>query len=222
MPINIALDGPAGAGKTSVADEVARALGILHLDSGAMYRALGLKALREGLPRRDEAAIAALCDRTKIDVQVSPEGQRTYLDGEDVSQAVRAPEVGQAASDVSAIPAVRRHMVALQQDYARRLDLIMDGRDIGTHVLPEAKIKFFLTADPKERARRRHLELTAKGVAISYEQVLEELLARDSQDENRAVSPLRQAEDAFRIDSTNLSPSEVAEIILRRVREVYP
>ena len=222
MPINIALDGPAGAGKTSVADEVARALGILHLDTGAMYRAMGLKALREGLPRKDEAAIAALCERTEIDVQVSPEGQRTYLDGEDVSQAVRAPEVGQAASDVSAIPAVRRHMVALQQDYAQRLDLIMDGRDIGTHVLPEAKVKLFLTADPKERARRRHLELAAKGVSISYERVLEELLARDSQDENRAISPLRQAEGAIRIDSTNLSPVEVAEIILRHVREVYP
>ncbi|HML46552.1 MAG TPA: (d)CMP kinase, partial [Clostridia bacterium] len=131
-------------------------------------------------------------------------------------------EVGQAASDVSAIPAVRRHMVALQQDYAQRLDLIMDGRDIGTHVLPEAKVKLFLTADPKERARRRHLELAAKGVSISYERVLEELLARDSQDENRAISPLRQAEGAIRIDSTNLSPVEVAEIILRHVREVYP
>ena len=222
MPINIALDGPAGAGKTSVADQVARTLGVLHLDSGAMYRALGLKALREGIARKEEAAVAALCARTEIDVQVSPDGQRTFLDGEDVSQAIRAPEVGQAASDVSAIPAVRRYMVALQQDYARRLDLIMDGRDIGTHVLPEARAKFFLTADPRERARRRHLELVEKGVAISYEQVLEDLLARDRQDETRAISPLRQAEDARRIDSTDLSPSEVAEIIVRRVREVYP
>lgn len=219
MPINIALDGPGGAGKSSIAGMIARALGILHLDTGAMYRALGLKGLREGVDMADEAAIGALCARTVIDVAISPEGQRTLLDGEDVSQAIRMPEVSQAASDVSRVGAVRTYMVDLQRQYARRLDLIMDGRDIGTQVLPEAKIKFFLTATPQERARRRHCELIEKGIAMSYEQVLADLNARDAQDYTRAVAPLKQAEDALLVDTTDLSLDQAAETLLRHIQE---
>jgi cytidylate kinase len=214
MPWNIALDGPSGAGKSSIAKRLARALNLLHVDTGAMYRAVGLKFLRAGIPPDDEAAIAALCLATDVDVALSPEGQRTLLDGEDVTDLIRTPDVSLAASTVSKVGAVRARMLTLQQGYAARLDLIMDGRDIGTRVLPNANVKIFLTASPQERARRRYLELAAQGAPDTQAQVLADMNARDAQDATRALDPLTPAPDARIIDTTGFSPEEVTDMIL--------
>ena len=214
MRLNIAMDGPVGAGKSSIADAVAARLGILHLDTGAMYRALGLKALREGIDVRQESGIVELCQRLKLDVQVGGGGQRTLLDGQDVSALIRTPEVSMAASTVSRYAGVRKRMVALQQELAAARDMIVDGRDICTTVLPNAPLKIFLTASPEERARRRWKELQAKGDPAAFEEVLAQVKARDEQDMNRPVEPLRQAEDAGLVDTTDLSFDQVVEKIV--------
>ena len=221
MPMNIAIDGPVGAGKSSIADQVAARLNILHLDTGAMYRAVGLHALRTGADVADESAMAALAEA--IDVQVRYEGgaQRTLLFGEDVSELIRTGEVSAAASAVSRWPAVRRRMVRAQQELARQTDMLIDGRDIGTVVLADAPVKIYLTATPEERARRRYLQQLEKGDTTPYEQVLRELNARDAQDMNRKTDPLRQAEDAVLLDSTGMTADEVVDAIVRRVEDVY-
>ena len=221
MPMNIAIDGPVGAGKSSIADQVAARLNILHLDTGAMYRAVGLHALRTGADVADESAMAALAEA--IDVQVRYEGgaQRTLLFGEDVSELIRTGEVSAAASAVSRWPAVRRRMVRAQQELARQTDMLIDGRDIGTVVLADAPVKIYLTATPEERARRRYLKQLEKGDTTPYEQVLRELNARDAQDMNRKTDPLRQAEDAVLLDSTGMTADEVVDAIVRRVEDVY-
>ena len=214
MHLNIAMDGPVGSGKSSVADAVAARLGILHLDTGAMYRALGLKALRAGIDTGREPEIVALCDELNLEVRVGGSGQRTMLDGEDVSSLIRTPEVSMAASTVSRYAAVRKRMVALQQELAKAQDMIVDGRDICTTVLPDAPLKIFLTASPEERARRRWKEMREKGGEDSFEEVLAQVKARDAQDMNRAVEPLRQAEDAVLVDTTDLSFGQVVEKIV--------
>ena len=221
MPMNIAIDGPVGAGKSSIADQVAARLNILHLDTGAMYRAVGLHALRTGADVADESAMAALAEA--IDVQVRYEGgaQRTLLFGEDVSELIRTGEVSAAASAVSRWPAVRRRMVRAQQELARQTDMLIDGRDIGTVVLADAPVKIYLTATPEERARRRYLQQLEKGDTTPYEQVLRELNARDAQDMNRKTDPLRQAQDAVLLDSTGMTADEVVDAIVRRVEDVY-
>ncbi|MGN0996359.1 MAG: (d)CMP kinase [Candidatus Ventricola sp.] len=221
MPMNIAIDGPVGAGKSSIADRVAARLNILHLDTGAMYRAVGLHALRTGADMADETAMTALAEG--VDVQVRYEGgaQRTLLFGEDVSELIRTGEVSAAASAVSRWPAVRRRMVRAQQEMARRTDMLIDGRDIGTVVLADAPVKIFLTATAEERARRRYVQQMEKGDATPYEQVLRELNARDAQDMNRKTDPLRQAEDAVLLDSTDMTADEVVDAIVRRVEDVY-
>ena len=213
--LNIAMDGPVGAGKSSIADAVAKRLGILHLDTGAMYRALGLKALREGMDVQDEEAMTGLCDRLELAVQVGEKGQKTLLDGADVSGLIRTPEVSMAASTVSRYAGVRKRMVALQQALAARQDMILDGRDICTTVLPDAPLKIFLTASPEERARRRWLELQAKGAKDTLEEVLKQVLARDDQDMHRPVEPLRQAEDAVLVDTTDMSFDQVVDHIVK-------
>ena len=218
--MTIAIDGPVGAGKSTIAQGVADALGILHLDTGAMYRAMGLKALRAGIDPKDTAAAEALCAETNIAVEMGPAGQKTLLDGEDVSNLIRTPEVGAAASAVSTVKAVRRRMVALQQACAAKADMVVDGRDIGTVVLPNATCKFYLTASPEVRARRRFLEMQQKGTACSYEEILKGVIDRDYQDMHREADPLRQAADARVIDSSNLTLDETVQAMLNVIREV--
>lgn len=217
MPLNVAMDGPVGAGKSTIADEVARRLGILHLDTGAMYRALGLAAIRQGVDMQDEDAVTALCRQADITVRYEDGGQRTLVDGEDVTAHLRTQEVSMAASTVSRYRGVCQAMVALQQKLAATTDMLVDGRDIGTVVLPQATIKIYLTASAEERARRRWVQLQEKGAADTFEQVLEELRQRDWQDMHREVDPLRQAEDAVLVDSTGLQFEQTVEKILSLV-----
>jgi len=220
MSLNIAMDGPVGAGKSSVADAVAKRLGILHLDTGAMYRALGLKALRDGIDLQDEEKIDALCEGLKLDVRVGENGQETLLDGENVSGLIRTPEVSMAASTVSRYARVRKRMVKLQQELAASRDMILDGRDICTTVLPDADLKIYLTASAEERALRRWKEMRERGDTDSYEEVLSQVRERDEQDMNRPVEPLRQAEDAVLLDSTNLTFEQVIDRIAEMAEEV--
>ncbi len=219
MRLNIGIDGPVGAGKSTVADAVAAKLGILHLDTGAMYRALGLTALRQDIDVQDERAIVDLCGKLKISVSHEADGQHTFVEGEDVTGLIRTQEVGMAASPVSRYAEVRKAMVRLQQKLASETDMLLDGRDICTTVLPNATAKIYLTASAEERARRRFLELQKKGSEESFEQVLREVIKRDEQDMNRPVEPLRQAPDAVLVDSTNLSFDEVVDAILAIVEE---
>ena len=217
MSLNIAIDGPVGAGKSSISDAVAARLGILHLDTGAMYRALGLTALRRGIDVGDEKKITELCEALQFGVKYRQNGQRTLVEGEDVTGQIRTPEVSMAASTVSRYADVRRRMVRLQQELAAQTDMVLDGRDICTTVLPNATAKIYLTASAEERARRRYKEMAEKGMPDTYEQVLEDLKKRDEQDMNRPVEPLRKAEDAVEVDSTGLSFDETVETILRIV-----
>ena len=219
MPLNLAIDGPVGAGKSSIADEVARRLGILHLDTGAMYRAVGCTALRRGVDVNDEQTVTALCHALRMTVGYENGGQRTYVDGEDVTGLIRTPEVSMAASAVAKYAGVRQAMVALQRQLASETPMLLDGRDIGTRVLPEATVKIFLTATPEERARRRYLELQQKGAQDTYEQVLRELRQRDEQDMHREVDPLRTAQDAVVVDTTAMNFDQVVEAILAIVEE---
>ena len=215
MRMNIAIDGPVGAGKSSVADAVAAKLGILHLDTGAMYRALGLKVLREGVDPADEEQVLQVSEKLQLSVRVGQNGQETLLDGKDVSALIRTPEVSMAASTVSRYAPVRKKMVVLQQKLASEQDMVLDGRDICTTVLPDAPVKIYLTASAEERAKRRWKEMKENGAAESYENVLAQVKARDEQDMNRPVEPLRQAEDAVLLDSTNLSFEQVVDRIVK-------
>ncbi len=215
MRLNIAIDGPVGAGKSSVADAVAKRLGILHLDTGAMYRALGLAALRAGTDPKDEQKIVELCRNTLVSVSHEADGQHTFLEGEDVTGLIRTPEVSMAASTVSRYAEVRKEMVRIQQRLAAETDMLVDGRDICTTVLPNATAKIFLTAAQEERARRRYQEMKEKGEKDSFEKVLEDLKNRDEQDMNREVEPLRQAPDAELVDSTFLTFDETVDAVVR-------
>lgn len=219
--LNIAIDGPAGAGKSTVARRVAERLHIRYLDTGAMYRAMALYAMRCGVPVGDEAAVERVLRDADIRVRYTEDGQRVLLSGEDVTGGLRTPELSMAASDVSAHRAVRVKLTELQREVARENDVVMDGRDIGTNVLPDTPYKFYLTASVQERARRRLLELAARGAAAgTLADVAREIEQRDYNDSHRAYMPLRQAEDALYIDSTGMTVEEVTETILRRVREV--
>lgn len=221
MVMNIAIDGPVGAGKSSIADEVALRLGILHLDTGAMYRAAALHVLRSGVDPQDEAAASACCEEAQVAVRYENGMQRTLLGEEDVTGLIRSGEVSMATSAVSRWSAVRARMVRAQRELAAQADMLIDGRDIGTRVLPDAPVKIFLTASPEERARRRYEQNRQKGDETPYEQVLRELNARDEQDMNRKTDPLRQAEDAVLIDSTDMTPEQVVDAIVTIVEDVY-
>ncbi len=209
---SIAIDGPSGAGKSTIAKALAKSLGAMYLDTGAMYRAFGLYMLRRGAAS-DPPAIAACVNDVDITVDYVDGAQRIFLGGEDVSAAIREPEVSMAASNVSAVPEVRERMVALQRKIAEGHSVVMDGRDIGTVVLPGATLKVFLTASAEERARRRCLELEEKGMSEPYEKVLKEMIERDYQDTHRAASPLRPAEDARHVDSSDLTLDETVAVI---------
>ncbi len=209
----IAIDGPSGAGKSTIAKRVAAELAIDYIDTGAMYRAVGLKMLRLGIPMEENETLFEMLRNTDVDFSDG----RVYLDGEDVSDVIRTQEVSKAASDCSAFATVRRKLVELQQDMGKRKSVIMDGRDIGTVVLKDAEYKFYLTATAEERAMRRFKELQAKGSTDTYEKVLEDVNKRDYNDTHREVDPLRQAEDAVLIDSTDMSIEEVVDFIIEAV-----
>ena len=213
----IAIDGPAGVGKSTTSRRVAKELNLPHIDTGAMYRAIGLAALREEIDPHDEDALADLASRTRIDF-VPGERARVLLNGEDVTDQIRTPEVSMAASDVSTIPSVRRILVRLQQELGRRSGGVLEGRDIGTKVFPGTRCKFFLTARPEVRAKRRYDELRTKGVSADFAKVLEETLARDEQDSTRVDSPLTYDETYTVIDTSELPIDEVVEAIVKRVR----
>ena len=217
--IAVALDGPSGAGKSTIAQEAARQLGFLHVDTGALYRAIGLLALRKGADVTDPAQVLPLLPEAEISLRFTPEGQRILLQGEDVSEEVRTPRASMAASSVSAMPEVRRFLLDLQRDLARKNNVIMDGRDIGTVVLPDAAVKIFLTADPKTRATRRYKELIQKGIDADPDTVLREVEERDYNDSHRAAAPLRQAEDAWLCDTTDLTLAGTVAAVVGHIRE---
>lgn len=214
MPLNIAIDGPVGAGKSSIADAVAGRLGILHLDTGAMYRAIGYQALFMNVNPDDEGAVRRLLDITSITVAYAERRQRTMVNGVDVTDFIRTPEVSMAASSVSRWADVRKHMVALQRRLAASMPMLLDGRDIGTCVLPDAKVKIYLTASPEVRARRRYDEMVQKGEKADFNEVLADLNRRDYQDTHRQVDPLRPAEDAVRLDTSDMTFDQVVDRIV--------
>lgn len=217
--VNIAIDGPAGAGKSTIAKYISRTLGIIYLDTGAMYRTVALKALRAGVDTKDAEKLAELV--SSIDIKITHTGseQRIFLDGSDVSGDIRTPEVSIGASDVAVVPAVRLKMVELQREIAQNNDVVMDGRDIGTYVLPRAGYKFYLTASLEERAKRRYRELQEKGASgISYDGVRKDIEYRDKNDSTRAFAPLSKAEDAVEIDTSDMAIHEVSEKILSYIK----
>ncbi len=217
MRMTIAMDGPVGAGKSSVADGVAKALGILHLDTGAMYRAFAWYALQKGISLDSEEALEQLTREAMPEVAYVDGAQRTSIAGQDVTGLIRTPEVSMAASSVSRFAAVRKAMVARQQELAKQQDVLLDGRDIGTVVLPDATLKIYLTAAPEARAQRRFDELVRKGEQTTFEEVLADVIRRDEQDMNREVDPLRPAEDAQIVDTTDMNQQQVVDNILMRV-----
>lgn len=202
--VSVAIDGPSGAGKSSMAKRLAAELGYTYVDTGAMYRSVGLYALRAGKDPADNAAVEALLPQIHLDILLKDGTQHVLLNGEDVSSAIRAEEVGMAASAVGANPAVRAFLLDTQRNLAKSRDVLMDGRDIGTVVLPDATVKIFLTASPEARAQRRFAELQAKGEQADFETVLADIRRRDDQDTHRATAPLRCADDAVLVDTSEL------------------
>lgn len=201
----IAIDGPSGAGKSSLARAAAAQFGFIYVDTGAIYRTVGLAAYRRGLDRHDENAVKAMLPELKIEMRYNKAGeQRMLLNGDDVSAEIREPEISICASDVSALPAVRAFLLEMQRQMAREHSVIMDGRDIGTVVLPQAELKIFLTASAKARADRRLLELRRKGIESSFEEVLRDIEYRDEQDTARAAAPLKKADDAVLVDTSDI------------------
>ena len=217
---SIAIDGPAGAGKSTLARALARELGYLYVDTGAIYRTVALRAREAGANPSDPEQVAPLLEELDLRMDYGGDGvQRMYLSGRDVTDAIRENEVSALASKVAALPAVREFLLEFQRRQAREHNVVMDGRDIGTVVLPQAGVKVFLTAAPEARARRRTAELLQRGQDADFDEILREIRQRDQQDENRPVAPLRQAEDAVRLDTTNLDLKGSLEALLTLVRE---
>ncbi len=216
----IAIDGPSGAGKSTLARRAAEEFGFLYVDTGAIYRTVGLAAHRDGIDCHDEAAVAEILPTIDIRMGYNPEGeQRMFLNGEDVSEEIRAPEISICASDVSSLPAVRTFLLEMQRKTARENHVIMDGRDIGTVVLPEAELKIYLTASAEARAERRLKELLGKGVETSFEDVLRDIEYRDYQDTHRETAPLRRAEDAVLLDTSEIGLEDSCQLLFRTIRE---
>ena len=210
----IAIDGPAGAGKSTVAKLVARKLNYLYIDTGAMYRAVAWKALKLGISMDDELALTEIANTMKIELHNGVDGYHVFGDGKDISEEIRLPEVGKAASPVSAVLGVRIALVKKQQDMAMLGPVVMDGRDIGTKVLPDAAVKIFLTASPEERTKRRVFDFAQKGISLDYKEVLDEINERDKRDSNREHSPLKLADDGVLLDSSDMTIDQVVEAIL--------
>lgn len=219
MVVNIAIDGPAGAGKSTIAKTAAKELGYIYVDTGALYRTVGLNVLRKGLDTKSAEDVASTLEGLEVSLRFVDGEQRVFLFDEDVSSAIRQNEVSMAASNVSAIPVVREFLFDLQRDIAKKNNCIMDGRDIGTVVLPDAKIKIFLTASAEARADRRCKELAEKGQQVEYATVLQEIKDRDYQDSHREIAPLKQAEDAILVDTTELTLEESIQYMLKVIRE---
>lgn len=218
---SIAIDGPAGAGKSTIAKAVAKEIGFIYVDTGAMYRALALYFLREGVDGHDRERIAAACPDIKVTIDYDEDGgQQIFLNGENVTSLIREEEVGKMASTTSAIPEVRAALLELQRGMARSANVLMDGRDIGTNVLPDASLKIYLTASDDVRAKRRYDELTAKGIACDYDQIRQDIIARDKQDMEREIAPLRQAEDAVLVDSSELSIEQVIDKVIAEFEKI--
>ncbi len=214
-PYVVAIDGPAGAGKSTLAKRLAKELKIAYIDTGAMYRACALYAIESGInPKVDSPQLRTLLETAEIDFRTIKDEQKIFLNDIDVSREIREPHISTGASDISALPFVRDMLVSMQRNLAKGKAVLMDGRDIGTNVFPNAEIKVFLTADAKERAKRRFLELQEKGDSSTYEQVLNDMIARDEQDKNRAYAPLCQAEDAHLLDTTNMNLEESFQALL--------
>ena len=214
----VAIDGPSGAGKSTLAKRLARELGFTYMDTGAMYRALALKVLREGVDLADDAAMARLIESTTVDLQPANGALRVLLDGADVAGEIRTPQVSQMASKASALPAVRARLLELQREMGRRGSVVAEGRDIGTVIFPGAEVKIFLQASAAERARRRFAELHAAGQAVKLDETLREIEERDRRDSGRDLAPLRQAEDALLIDSSSMDADQVMAKVLEHIR----
>ena len=215
---NIAVDGPAGAGKSTIAKAVAAKLGFIYVDTGAMYRAMALYFLRQGIGKEDEKAIETACSQVEITIRYEDGSQQVILNGENVSSAIRAEEVGNMASATSVYLPVREKLVQLQQDLAKTANIIMDGRDIGTCVLPDAQAKIYLTASSSVRAKRRYEELKEKGVMCNLEEIEQDIIERDYRDMHREHSPLKQAEDAALVDSSDMTIEQVIDAIIAVAR----
>ena len=217
---SVAIDGPAGAGKSTLARQAARELGFLYVDTGAIYRTVALKTVRAGADPSDPVQVVPLLEGLDIRMDYGPDGaQRMFLEGEDVSSAIREHQISGLASKVSAIPEVRAFLLDFQRKLAREHDVLMDGRDIGTVVLPDADVKIFLTAAPESRARRRLLELEQKGQKTDFETILRDIVLRDEEDRNRPIAPLRQAEDAVLLDTTQLNLEQSLQALLSIIQE---
>ena len=219
MSFNIAIDGPAGAGKSTIAKQLAKELSFIYVDTGAMYRSMALYFMRNGIAKEDEAAISDACKTVEVSIAYENGEQQVLLNGENVSKEIRKEEVGKMASATSVYKEVRTKLVELQQKLAADKDVIMDGRDIGTYVLPNAQVKIYLTASVETRAERRYQELQEKGAACDLEVIKKDIADRDYQDMHREISPLKQAEDAILVDSSDMGIEEVVETIKNIYRE---
>jgi cytidylate kinase len=216
---SIAIDGPAGAGKSTIAKKVAKELDYIYVDTGAMYRAIAYYMVTNQVNIEDEDALTKACDSISIQIQYENDAQQVYLNGENVTPYLRTEETGNMASKSSAKPQVRAALLDLQRDMARQYNVVMDGRDIGTNVLTEAEVKIYLTASSKERASRRYKELVEKGEKADFNQIEADIIERDERDMNRAIAPLKQAEDAVYVDSSDMGIEEVVNTILSVARE---
>lgn len=217
--IAVAVDGPAGSGKSTVAKLIAKNMSIVYIDTGAMYRTVGLYCIENGIDTKNEKAVCSVLDDIKMDIKAQMGGQTIFLNGVDVTSKVRTQEAGRAASDVAVILAVREKLVEIQRNMAKGTSVIMDGRDIGTNVLPQAEVKIFLNASVEERAKRRVGELLALGENPDFDEVKEQIRKRDENDTNRKHNPLRKAEDAIEIDTTGMTIDEVTDKISDIIRE---
>jgi len=217
--INVAIDGPAGAGKSTVARAAAAKLGYIYVDTGALYRAVGVYCLRNGITTNDAESVGTILGDIIVELKFIDGVQHVFLNGDDVSVEIRLPEASMAASNVSAIPAVRAFLFDLQRDIAAKNNCIMDGRDIGTVVLPDAQVKIFLTADDEERAMRRYKELKEKGSEVTFQEVLDDLRVRDYNDSHREIAPLKPAEDSVIVNTTGYTLEESIEKIVNTVKE---
>ena len=220
MSVAIALDGPAGAGKSSIAKRVAKALDYIYVDTGALYRTIGLAATRKGVEPKPSTEVEKLLSEITVDLTFNDKGEQiVLLDGEDVSGLIRTPEASMMASKISAVPSVRVYLLDLQRNMAKSHNVIMDGRDIGTVVLPDAKVKIFLTASPEARAQRRYKELCEQGMDVKYEDILNDVITRDYNDSHRETAPLKPAEGCVMVDTTELDFEQSVEKIISVIKE---
>ena len=216
----VAIDGPAGAGKSSIAKILAKKLGYIYVDTGALYRAVGYYVVSQSLSTTDSEAVIGCLDKIKVELRYVEGQQKVFINNEDVTEKIRTAEISMAASNVSAIPKVREFLFDLQQNIAKTNNVVMDGRDIGTVVLPNADVKIFLTASPEERAKRRYKELIEKGQQVTYEDVLADVITRDHNDSTRATAPLKQAEDAVLVDTSDLNFEQSVEALYNIAKRI--